>query len=95
MKCEKDQMLMRPEPWARVISPNVYRLFDKYVCLKCKLLKIVKLGTIDKNTEGTRRAMRELTEKKDKKTKVFKEKTIAYPYKDDNEDGEINIESLF
>jgi predicted transcriptional regulator len=85
---------MKVEAWSKVISPNVYRLFDKHICPKCKLLKTVELGTVDKNTDSTRRHMREMAEKKDIKTKVFKEKTISYPYKEDIND-DIDPKELF
>ena len=93
MECTKCNIPMSPEPWVKVISPNVYRLFDKHICPKCKLLKVVEISTIDKNTEDTRRVMREMTEKKDTKKKVYKEKVIAYPYKDDTDD--IDPKELF
>lgn len=81
MNCTKDNALMKTEPWAQVKSPNVYRLFDRHICPKCRIVKEVELGTVDKNTKGTHMALRELSEKKEGKiSKSPKGKINPYPY---------------
>ena len=45
------------EPWTKVISPNVYKLYDKFICKECRGVQIIDLEEIDKNTENTRKLL--------------------------------------
>lgn len=43
--------------WTKIISKNVYKLYDKFICKECKGMQIVDLVVVDKNTENTRKLL--------------------------------------
>lgn len=54
-KCQSENLIR--EPWTKVVSPNVYKLYDKIICKICKTLQIIDLEEIDKNTDNTRKLL--------------------------------------
>ena len=45
------------EPFAKIISPNVYELYDKFTCKDCNAVEKVFLEIQDKNTDNTRKLL--------------------------------------
>lgn len=54
-KCNSTNIVV--EPWTKILSPNVYKLYDKIICRDCRSLEIVDLEEVDKNTENTRKLL--------------------------------------
>ena len=52
-KCDSARLLK--DSWAKVISPNLYELFDKVMCQDCKVVKIEDIKRINHNTDNTRK----------------------------------------
>ncbi len=85
-KCEKETMVV--ERVALRQGPNIYKLFDRWVCRECKSLKVEEMGEFDKNTDGTKRLLMDL-----KMGRVAKDhkRNIKSPVKEQ----EIDVMSLF
>ena len=54
-KCNSSNIVI--EPRTKIISPNVYKLYNEVICRTCSNLEIVDLGEVDKNTENTRKLL--------------------------------------
>ncbi len=58
MNCKKCQSSnFFKEPWTKIISPNVYELYDKITCRDCANFQRLFIVEIDKNTEATRKLL--------------------------------------
>lgn len=51
-KCLNDTVVV--ERWAKRTAPNEYTLEDRHICPRCRLMKKIVLGQIDKNSDETR-----------------------------------------
>lgn len=92
-KCQSNNIFI--EKCAKIISPNVYELYDKYLCRVCKVFKKIGVSEIDKNTDNTRKLLTGNYYVNSKGDVVHKSKGKKLKELAEEAQEEINLDNIF